>query len=320
MTTTEIQALAERKDAFILAHYYQPMDIQRIAGAVGDSFELAKRATAAPQKTLIFCGVRFMAESAKLLSPDKTVVLPAADAGCPMADMVTPEDVRRLREKHPDAAVMAYVNTSAEVKAECDICCTSSSAEQVARSLREEEIIFLPDRNLGAYVAARAPEKRFILFEGHCPVHRRVAAADVRAAREARPGARVLVHPECLPEVVALADGVGSTSWILREVEQAPPGGQFVIGTEAGVVERLRETAPEQACFLLKAGFVCPNMKKTSLEDVARALNGKTPAVDLDGETMRRARVPLERMMRAGGQAALSQESVPDKSERPCVR
>ncbi len=297
MMQDDIRTLANRKDAFILAHYYQTMDIQEFADAVGDSFELAKKAASAPQKTLIFCGVRFMAESAKILSPDKTVILPAPDAGCPMADMVTPEDVRALRREHPGAAVMAYINSSAAVKAECDICCTSSSAERVARSLTEDEIIFLPDQNLGAYISARIPEKRFVLFPGFCPVHHRVSPEDVQAARRAKPGARVLVHPECPPEVVTLADGVGSTSWILNEVENAPPGGEFIIGTEVGVLERLRITAPEQRCFLLRQGFVCPNMKKTTPEDVLRALRQDAPVIELDADLMDAARTSLTRMI-----------------------
>ncbi|MDR1692394.1 MAG: quinolinate synthase NadA [Oscillospiraceae bacterium] len=297
MTTNELRALAERRDALILAHYYQTTDIQQLAGAVGDSFELAKMAASAPQKTLIFCGVRFMAESAKILCPEKTVILPAPDAGCPMADMITPEDVRKLREDHPNAAVMAYINTSAAVKAECDICCTSSSAVRIAESLAENEIIFLPDQNLGGYVAERVPGKTFYLFDGYCPVHHRAGAEDVLAVRKARPGARLLVHPECRPEVVKLADGVGSTSWILREAETAPPGSEFVIGTEVGVVERLQITAPEQTCFLLRAGFVCPNMKKTSLQDVEKALRGEVPEITLAQDVMDAARASLVRMM-----------------------
>lgn len=290
-----IRKLAEQKDAFILAHYYQTMDIQQIADAVGDSFELAKKAASAKQQMLLFCGVRFMAESAKILSPEKTVILPAPDAGCPMADMVTPEDVRALREKHPNAAVMAYINTSAAVKAECDICCTSSSAERIARSLTEEEIVFLPDQNLGAYIAERVPEKRFILFSGYCPVHHRVTADDVRAARKNYPDAKILVHPECPPEVVQLADGAGSTSWILSQVESGE--GSYIIGTEVGVVERLRHTAPGRNCVLLRQGFVCPNMKKTTLDDVLRALAEESPVIEMETWLMDAARTSLSRMV-----------------------
>jgi quinolinate synthase len=295
--TTELRRLAAEKDAFILAHYYQPMELQRAADAVGDSFELAKKAAAVPQKSLIFCGVRFMAESAKILCPDKTVFLPAPGAGCPMADMVMPKDVRRLRKEYPDAAVMAYVNTSAEVKAECDICCTSSSAERVARSLRQDEIIFLPDKNLGAHIAALVPEKRFILFDGHCPVHHRVTADDIRAARELHPGAAILLHPECPPEAVRLSDGAGSTSWILSQVEQSPPGSRFVIGTETGIIDRLRETAPGRECYGLISDFICEDMKKTTLDDIVRALNGEVPEVVLDGRIMDAARTALTRMI-----------------------
>ncbi len=294
---TDIRELAKRNDVFILAHTYQTMDIQSVADAVGDSFALAKEAAAAPQGTLLFCGVRFMAESAKLLSPEKTVLLPAAEAGCPMADMVTPGDVRELRKKHPGAAVMAYINTSAAVKAECDICCTSSSAERIARSLREDTVIFLPDKNLGSYIASKVPEKKFVLFDGYCPIHHRVTVKDVRRSREAFPNAVLLVHPECPPEVTALADGVGSTAWILDTVEKAPPGGTYIIGTEAGVAERLRVTAPEQRCVLLRPGFVCPNMKKTTLVDVRDALVERKHAVELDASLTERAELSLRRMM-----------------------
>jgi len=284
-------------DVFVLAHYYQAMDIQNAADAVGDSFELAKKAASSPAKTLIFCGVRFMAESAKILCPEKRVILPVENAGCPMADMIKPEDVQKLRKEHPKAAVMAYVNTSADVKAECDICCTSSSAERVARSLEEEEIIFLPDRNLGSYIASLVPEKRFILFDGHCPVHQRVTAEDVRSARSRFPQAQILLHPECPPEAVALADGTGSTSWILNEVEKAPPGTQFVIGTETGVAERLRQTAPGRECHLLMSNFVCEDMKKTTMDDLTRAINGGGTVIELDEGVMKSARASLMRMI-----------------------
>jgi quinolinate synthase len=273
------------------------MDIQRIADAVGDSFELARRAADAEQDTLIFCGVRFMAESAKILSPDKTVILPVKSAGCPMADMVTAEDVRRLRREHPNAAVMAYVNTSAEVKAECDICCTSSCAERAARSLSEDEIIFVPDVNLGSYIASLVPEKRFIFFDGNCPVHHKVTADHVRSARQAHPNAKILLHPECPSEAVKLADGAGSTSWILEQVEKSPVGSSFIIGTESGIIERLRDTAPRRECFPLMPDFVCEDMKKTTIDDLRAALNGGGCVIELDTATMDAARNSLVRMM-----------------------
>ena len=277
----QIRQLARQNDALILAHYYQTMDIQNVADIVGDSFELARRAQSAKESCIVLCGVRFMAESAKLLSPEKTVLLPVPDAGCPMAGMVGPEDVDDLRRQHPGAAVMCYVNSSAAVKARCDICCTSSSAERLARALPERDIVFLPDHNLAVYIALKVPEKNIIPFPGFCPIHHAVNAEDVRAARRAHPDARVIVHPECRPEVVALADFVGSTSELLAYVERGEHC-EYLLGTEEGVLERLRVTAPGKSVWLLKQGFVCPNMKKTTLSDVLRALQTGTEAVKVD--------------------------------------
>lgn len=293
----EIRTLAEQKRALIFAHYYQTMDIQEIADVVGDSFELAKRAASASEEAVVLCGVRFMAESVKILSPDKTVLLPAPDAGCPMADMVTPEDVLRLRREHPDAAVVCYVNSSAAVKAVSDICCTSSSAERVVKSLPQKRIIFVPDQNLGAYVASKTPEKEFVLYSGYCPIHHAVGERDVLAARRAHPEAKFLAHPECPPAVVAMADGVGSTAYILKTVEDAPEGTSFIIGTETGVVERLRVTAPGKKAWLLRDRFVCPNMKKTALADVKRSLERFEENIELDREEMTAARASLTRMI-----------------------
>ncbi len=293
----EIREIADEKKALILAHYYQTMDVQEIADVVGDSFELAKRASLAEQNVIALCGVRFMAESVKILSPDKTVLLPAPDAGCPMADMVTPEDVLRLRREHPDAAVVCYVNSSAAVKAVSDICCTSSSAERIVRSLPQKQVIFVPDQNLGAYVASRVPEKEVFPHSGYCPIHHAVSEKDVLAAKSAHTEARLLVHPECPPAVVAMADGVGSTAYILKTVEAAPDGESFIIGTETGVVERLRATAPGKKTYLLRDRFVCPNMKKTTLHDVKRALERFEENIMLDEAEMLAARASLKRMI-----------------------
>jgi len=291
-----IRALAKQKGALILAHYYQTMDIQEAADVVGDSFELARRAQRAPQPCLVLCGVRFMAESAKLLSPDKTVLLPAPDAGCPMADMVSPEDVDALRARYPGVPVMCYVNSSAAVKARSDICCTSSSAVRLARRLPGTDIIFLPDKNLAAYVAQMVPEKNIIPFDGYCPIHHAVTAGDVEAAKRAHPEARVAVHPECRPEVTSLADFIGSTSELLSYIEQSDHKA-FLLGTEAGVLERLRVTAPHKAVYLLRAGFVCPNMKKTTLFDVQRALETGAEAIEVDECVAEGARNSLEGMV-----------------------
>ncbi len=296
----EIRELAQKAGFLILAHFYQTYDIHEVADAVGDSFELARRAASATQPGIVLCGVRFMAESAKILSPEKTVLLPAPDAGCPMADMIEPEDVLTLRQRHPGAAVVCYVNSSAAVKAVSDVCCTSSSAERIVRALPQKEIIFVPDQNLGAYVAAKVPEKTVHLFDGFCPVHHAVTTLDVERARRARPEATLLVHPECTPDVVALADGVGSTAYILKTVQEAPSGTSFIIGTETGVVERLRLTAPDKPVVLLRSAFVCPNMKKTTLADIRRSLCTGEESIALDRDVMDASRASLEKMIQLG--------------------
>lgn len=298
MTNTQqkILSLKREKDAVIFAHYYQTMDIQEVADHVGDSFELARLAQQTSASVIILCGVRFMAESAKILNPDKTVLLPAPDAGCPMADMVTPEDVKKLRAQYPDAAVMCYVNSSAAVKAECDICCTSSSAVRVARSLSQKRIIFVPDQNLGAYTAQMVPEKEFILFSGYCPIHHFVSADDVKAARAAHPGARVLVHPECPQQVLALSDYVGSTSGILDYVTKSQDR-EFIIGTEIGVIERLKKTCPDKKVYLLANRLLCPNMKKTKIDDVLNSLEKGVYEITLSERELTGARASLARMV-----------------------
>jgi quinolinate synthase len=206
----KITELKKKKNAVILAHYYQTIDIQQTADYVGDSLELAKRAKEASETLIIFCGVKFMAESAKLLSPDKKVMLPRPDAGCPMADMITPEIIKSLRKKHPDAAVVCYVNSTAAAKAECDICCTSANAVNIVKNIDNDEIIFVPDKNLGSYAAGFAPEKKFIFIEdGGCPIHKNVAAKEAEAKKKEFPKAKFAVHPECEPDVVKLADFTG---------------------------------------------------------------------------------------------------------------
>lgn len=288
--------LKKERGALILAHYYQALPVQDIADAVGDSFALAKLAQSAGQDTIIICGVRFMAESAKILNPEKTVFLPACDAGCPMADMITPEDVLVLRNKYPDAAVCCYVNSSAAVKAVSDICCTSSSAEKVVRSLPNRRIIFIPDRNLGSYIARRVPEKEIILFDGCCPIHDGVSVAAAQAFRKSFPSAKILVHPECRPEVLALADYIGSTAGIL-DYARKTDAAELVIGTEIGVFDILRRELPEKKLHIMMENFVCADMKKTSLEDVLACLEGKRSPVELPEAEMAAAAKCLERMV-----------------------
>ena len=294
-----ILSLKAEKNALILAHYYQTADIQEIADHVCDSFAMAQRAYEAKEELLIICGVHFMAESAKLLNPDKTVLLPVRDAGCPMANMADPGEVTALRARYPDAAVISYVNTSAAVKAVSDVCCTSSSAAKIARALPEKRIIFIPDRNLGAYVATQTPEKEIILFSGYCPVHDFASKTDVAAAKTAYPGASLLVHPECREEVLQQADYVGSTEGIIAQALQSAAG-EFIIGTENGVVERLKKLAPEKKFYPLRSGFDCADMKKTRLSDVYNALESGEFEILLNSDIIEGAAKALRRMVELG--------------------
>lgn len=291
-----IMRLKKDKNYLILAHYYQTLDIQDIADHVGDSFALAELAQKADCDGIIMCGVRFMAESAKLLSPGKKVFLPVAEAGCPMADMITPEDVKALRRAHTKAAAVCYVNSSAAVKAVCDVCCTSSSAERIVRALPEKEVIFVPDRNLGSYIAQQVPEKKIILFNGCCPVHDKITAEMARLAKEKQPNALLAVHPECRAEVVGYADYVGSTAGILDFVRKSGHD-EFIIGTEIGVLEILRRELPEKKIALITEEFTCEDMKKTRLEDVLRCLEGEIAPIELERNEMLNAAVSLERMV-----------------------
>lgn len=292
----KIISLKKEKDALILAHFYQTLDVQDVSDFVGDSFKLAELAQEATQGTIILCGVRFMAESAKILNPDKTVYLPVAEAGCPMADMIRPEQVIELREKHPEAAVVCYVNSSAAVKAVSDVCCTSSSAVRIVSALPQKQVIFVPDQNLGSYVAKQVPEKEVILFAGHCPIHHKATGDTVAAMRAAHPGAKLLAHPECKPEVLAQADYIGSTSGIL-DYARSSGDAELIIGTEVGVLEILRRDLPEKKLWLLEDSFLCEDMKKTRLEDILACLEGRIAPVELPDEEMLGARKSLERMV-----------------------
>ena len=291
-----IIALKKSRNALILAHFYQDIEIQEIADIVGDSFELATKAKETDADIIVLCGVRFMAESAKILNPDKKVLLPVLSAGCPMADMITADDVKRLRAAHPDAAVVCYINSSAAVKAESDICCTSSSAERIVRSLPQKRILFIPDQNLGAYVASKIPEKEIILYDGYCPIHHRVRVEDVKKVKSFYPTMPILMHPECRPEILALADMVGSTSQII-DYALHDVGKEFIIGTEMGVVSRLRLLAPDKHFYLLSQGLFCPNMKKTALADVLNALEQDRYQIALTPSEIAGAEISLLKMI-----------------------
>ncbi|WP_236639305.1 quinolinate synthase NadA [Pelosinus sp. UFO1] len=294
--TMEIQRLKQDRNAVILAHNYQLEEVQRVADYVGDSLYLSKVAANSKQDVIVFCGVRFMAETAKILSPTKTVLLPEKDAGCPLAEMITAEGLRALKSKHPGVPVVCYINSSAEVKAESDICCTSANAVKIVASLSDRKVIFVPDENLGDYVAKQIPDKELILWKGHCVTHAKVKAEDVKQVRELYPAARILIHPECNPAVVKLADFVGSTSEIIRYAEESEES-TFVIGTEMGVVCTLRETLPNKQFFLLHPGLVCPNMKKTRLESVYQALHNHQYEIDVEQEHILSAQRTLQRML-----------------------
>lgn len=292
----EIMRLKEEQNAVILAHLYEWPEVQDIADFVGDSLELSRKAKETDADVIVFCGVSFMAETAKILNPSRMVLLPVMEAGCPMADMVTAEDVRRLRAEHPEAAVVCYVNSSAEVKAECDICCTSSNAVRVIGSLSQDEIIFVPDMNLGHYVSTFFPEKKFYCIHGFCPTHNKIKAEEVLRVKQARFGVPILSHPECRPEVLALSDYVGSTAQIIDYAVKSDAK-EMIIGTEIGVLHRLKKLCPDKTFYSLHAALVCPNMKKTHLENVRDALLEKKYQIELDEDLRLRAGIAIERML-----------------------
>ena len=284
-----------RKDALVLVHNYQIAEVQEIGDFIGDSLELARKAVDARKNLIVFCGVRFMAETAKILNPAAKVLIPRMDAGCPMADMVTREDVLALRQKYPDAAVCSYVNTNADVKAETDICCTSANAVDVIASIPSRRVIFTPDRNLAAYVA-RKVNTEIIPFDGFCYVHNRFSADEVRQAKVAHPEAVVIVHPECKPEVIDLADRVLSTSGMMRFAKESEAT-EFVVATEVGLLERMAREIPGKRFYSPGKARYCFNMKRIRLEDVLRSLVDEVYEIDLEPEIMDRARKPLERMI-----------------------
>ena len=292
----QILKLKKERNAVILAHLYQWPEVQDIADFVGDSLDLSRKARDAEAEVIVFCGVTFMAETAKIVSPGKTVLLPAPGAGCPMADMVTSRDVEQLRTAHPGAAVVCYVNSSAEVKAVSDICCTSSNAVKVVASLSEDEIIFVPDRNLGHYVSRFFPSKQFILFDGFCPTHNKITSSDVAAVRALRPDTPILVHPECRPEVLDKSDFIGSTAQIIDYALKSD-GQEFIIGTEIGVLHRLHQICPDKRFYSLHAAIVCPNMKKTTLTNIHDALEKLQYKIELDETLIQKASVSLNRML-----------------------
>ncbi len=292
----QIRVLARDRNAVILAHNYQTGAVQDIADYVGDSLELARAAACTHAGTIVFCGVNFMAETAAILSPGRTVLLPAGDACCPMADMITAVELRSLKGRYPGAAVVCYVNTTADVKAESDICCTSANAVKVVESVGADQVIFVPDQNLARYVA-RFTRKEILPWQGYCIVHEQFTCDEVLTARDRHPGAEVLVHPECRPEVIDLADHVLSTSGMIRRVCDSPAR-EFIIGTEVGILHRMRQECPGKICYPLSPQAICMNMKKTTLEKVHTTLVRMEPRVTVPEPVATRARAAIDRMLK----------------------
>lgn len=294
----QILELKKEKNAIILAHYYQIPEIQDIADFVGDSFELSRRAKENDADVIVFCGVKFMAESAKVLSPQKTVLLPVKEAGCPMADMAVAADIVAMKKEHPNAKVVTYVNSTVEAKAVSDVCCTSSNAIKIVKNIDAEEIIFVPDTNLGSYVQENVPEKKIILWNGHCCVHDRITPADMERAKEQAKDAKILVHPECRKEIRNSADYVGSTSGII-EFATKNECNKFIVVTEEGVFHKLKLQNPNKKFIAIK-GMTCRNMKKTNLEHILWSLQDNYFEVKIDEAVRKKAARALENMLVLG--------------------
>lgn len=296
----EIIRLKKEKDICILAHSYQAREIVEIADFAGDSFQLSVMAEKAPNKTVIMCGVRFMAETVKLLSPEKTVYLSNPIAGCPMAEQMDKELIEGVKKQHPDYTVVAYINTTTDLKTVCDVCVTSSSAVKIVKNLPEKNILFIPDCNLGSYVAQQVPEKNIKLLQGGCPIHARVSVSEAKKAKEMYPNAEMLVHPECIPGVVAYADFVGSTSAIMNYAKESDKK-EFIIGTEISIAEHLAYECPDKRFYPLSKDLICPNMKSTTLVDVYNTIMGNGgEEITLDDETMIKARKCIDKMIELG--------------------
>ena len=296
----EILRLKKEKDICILAHSYQNRDVTEVADFVGDSFQLSVKAANVPQKTVIMCGVRFMAETVKILSPDKTVILANPDAGCPMAEQMDPDYINGIKEQNPGFTVVAYINTTAALKTICDVCVTSASAVKIVKSLPEKDILFIPDCNLGDYVARQVPEKNIKLLNGGCPIHSAMTEADALNAKQLHPGAKLLAHPECKPEVLALADFIGSTSAIMNYAIESSDK-EFIIGTEISIAEHLSYSCPDKAFYPMSKGLICPDMKLTTLPDVYRSIMGTVgKEILLDNDTISKARKCIDKMIELG--------------------
>lgn len=298
MLQDRIKELKEERNAIILAHNYQIGEVQDIADYKGDSLGLSQKAAKSDADVIVFCGVDFMAESAAILCSDKTVLLPELSAKCPMAAMITAESLRAEKEKYPDAVVVCYVNTTAEVKAESDICCTSSNAIKVVNSLKEDEIIFVPDKNLALYVAAHT-DKTIIPWEGYCPSHHFILKGEVLLAKARRPEAEILVHPECRQEVIEIADKAFSTDGMIRYAKRSKAK-EFIIGTETGILYRLRRENPDKRFYPASDRAICPSMKVNTLDKIVNALENMEHKITIPEDIRVRAKQALDRMLEVG--------------------
>ena len=292
----QIEKLKSDKNAVILAHYYAPEEAQRVADYVGDSFYLAKVAKKTDADIIVFCGVSFMGESAKILNPDKKVLMPDLTADCPMAHMVKPGIIDEMRNKFSDLAVVCYINSTAELKCQSDVCVTSSNAVKIVRSLPNKNIFFIPDRNLGRFVAEQVPEKNIIINDGCCPIHAAITSEQLKAVKEEHPDAEILTHPECEPEVLAISDYIGSTADIIDYANKSDKK-EFIICTEDGVNFKLKSDNPDKMFYFVSPTPCCNDMKLNTLENILSVLEKGDKIVEIDEATREKALIPLERML-----------------------
>jgi quinolinate synthase len=294
----KLNKLRKKHNAIILAHNYQLPEIQDIADFLGDSLDLAKKATKTDADNIIFCGVDFMAESAKILNPDKNVIHPDIEAECPMANTVEIEKLLELKKSNPGAEIVSYINTTVETKAISDICCTSANGSKVVESLTSKKIIFVPDKNLGAYIQKNVKDKELIIWPGVCPTHHRIRKEDILKIKKLHPNAEILVHPECRPEIIDISDYALSTNGMINHAKESDSN-EFIIGTEKELCYRLKNEIPEKIFYQIKTA-ICPNMKKITFEKVLNSLETLEPKIKITDELMKKAKIPLQRMMDIG--------------------
>lgn len=291
----KIEKLKKEKNALIVAHNYQLPEVQDIADFVGDSLELSKICRDAKEEVIVFCGVHFMAETAKILSPHKTVLLPDISSGCPLAEMIDEKKLKEEKRKNPDAVVVCYINSSAKVKAESDYCCTSSNALNLINKIEAEKILFVPDRHLADYVANRT-NKKIVIYDGYCPTHQRILPENILNMKEKYPDAEVIVHPECQREVIKLADKVLSTGGMIKYCRESEKK-EFIIGTEVGILHRLKKENPKKSFYPASELAVCLNMKKNNLQNILASLENISPQIELEEEVSRKAKMAIDRML-----------------------